>query len=138
MSANAGAGSDGAQCRENVAQDEWQANCIVCAGGDACAQCACSKCTDALRNCETTPGCGEIAACVRMNGCTGAACYCGTANLLDCANGTANGPCKEVILAAPGGKPPTVADPSAGPASDALVAVNNCMQDPNTCKPSCN
>lgn len=133
-----GGSADGSQCRADVPAADWDANCLACAGTDACAQCTCMKCADQLRKCDTTPGCPDIAACVRTSGCTGAQCYCGTSNLLACAGGTANGPCKDVMLAAPGGKAPTTADPSAGPASDALLAVNACMQDSNACGASCN
>lgn len=127
----------GPQCRDNVPAAEWQANCLTCAGADSCAQCTCTKCADTVQTCETTPGCKEIAVCVRANACTGAQCYCGTVDVLQCANGGGNGPCKDIILAAPGGKPPTVADPSAGPASDALIAVNTCRQNASTCGSVC-
>jgi hypothetical protein len=130
-------GAGGAQCQSDPPEAEWEGNCVACSGGGDCAQCACMKCAVVLRTCETTPGCSDIAACVRASACAGTACYCGTSSLLECANGGGNGPCKAAMLAAPGGKPPTAADPSAGPASDALVAVNQCMQDPNGCGSSC-
>jgi hypothetical protein len=133
-----GGSANESQCRTEVPAADWDANCLACAGSDPCAECACTKCAEQLRDCDATPGCPDIAACVRTSGCTGAQCYCGTMDFVTCASGTANGPCKDVMLAAPGGKAPTTADPSAGPASDALLAVNACMQDPNTCAPSCN
>ena len=134
----AGGTSGGAACREEVSDAEWAANCLACAGEDACATCLCTSCEQATRECDATEGCREIAACVQSAGCMGIDCYCGTDTPADCANGAGKGPCKDTILAAPGGKAPTLADPSGGPASDAVAQVALCMQNPDTCGSVCN
>lgn len=135
---SSGGGAGDMQCRDQAPDAEWDANCLACAGQDSCATCLCVNCTQALRDCDATEGCREIAACVKASACVGIDCYCGTAPLADCANGGGNGPCKEAILAAPGGKPPTLVDPSGGPASDAVAQVARCMQDASTCGSICN
>jgi hypothetical protein len=130
--------SGGGGCREGVAEAEWAANCLACAAGDACASCVCKSCAAEIRGCEDTPGCLEIAACVRLASCVGVECYCGTDTPGVCANGGGNGPCKEAILSAPGGKAPTLAQPSGGPASDAVAELATCMQGTSTCGSVCN
>jgi hypothetical protein len=35
--------------------------------------------------------------CAKANGCSGSACYCGSASTISCATGGANGPCKTQI-----------------------------------------
>lgn len=117
---------------------EWDANCLACAGDDACATCACASCAQALRDCEATAGCQEIALCAQAAACVGIECYCGTDTLDACAKGGGNGPCKEAFLSAPGGKAPTLAEPSAGPASDALGELAVCLQGSSTCGAVCN
>jgi hypothetical protein len=136
-SSAAGIGGGGS-CRESVPEAEWDANCLACAAGDACSSCACQSCAAEIHGCEDTPGCFEIAACVKLAGCVGVDCYCGTDTPAACANGGGNGPCKEAILSAPGGKAPTLAQPSGGPASDAVAALATCMQGPSTCGSVCN
>jgi hypothetical protein len=128
----------GASCRDDVSESEWAANCLSCAGDDACASCLCMNCAEEMRACDATDGCPEIAACVQSAGCTGIDCYCGTDAPGDCANGGGNGPCKDAILAAPGGRAPTPADLSGGPASDAVAQVALCMQNPDACGSNCN
>lgn len=127
-----------AQCRNDVSDAEWEANCVVCAAEDACGGCLCENCATELQACDRTPGCDEIAACVQAAGCQGIDCYCGTDNPALCAAGGGNGPCKDVILGAPGGKAPTLTQPSAGPASDAVTNVATCMQNQSTCGALCN
>jgi hypothetical protein len=138
---NAGAGSGGAAvggggstgtCDSN-AGGTFEERCLACAV-DACEQCLCTDCTEELETCNNTAGCPEIAACVKESGCTGLDCYCGTFDALSCAGGQADGPCKSVILAAPGGHMPT---PSAGPASDAAVAISACIQPQQPCEAAC-
>jgi hypothetical protein len=122
-----------------VSAEEWDANCLACAGDDACASCACQSCAEQLHDCEATPGCQAIAECVRASACVGIQCYCGSDTAAACAaEGGGNGPCKEVILSAPGGKPPNLAQPSAGPASDALAGLATCLQGQSTCGSVCN
>jgi hypothetical protein len=113
-------------------------NSSVCASGDSCNTCLCRQCPAQVQACETTSGCRAIAECVRTTRCQGAACYCGSADVLTCAAGTANGPCREVILAAPGSRKPTLNNQSAGPAADAATAVGNCGAKIDTgCAASC-
>lgn len=128
----------GGSCREDVPDAEWEANCLGCAAGDACASCACQSCAAEIHVCEDTPGCLEIAACVKLTSCVGVDCYCGTDTAATCANGGGNGPCKAAILNAPGGKAPTLLQPSGGPASDAVTALATCMQDMSKCGSLCN
>jgi len=86
--------------------------------------------------CASTEGCQEILACVRDKGCTGIDCYCGTFNALACSGGQSDGPCKSVFLAAPGAHEPSLMAPSAGPASDAALAVGTCAQG-QACNQTC-
>ena len=130
-------GGGATQCRDDPPAAEWDANCLACANGEACAVCLCTNCAQAIRDCEATEGCKEIAVCVQSSGCQGVDCYCGTDTLPMCTSGGGNGPCKDVILGAPGGKPPTLADLSGGPASDAVGQVALCMQDQSKCGATC-
>jgi hypothetical protein len=110
----------------------------VCSNSDACTACLCRQCPTQVKTCESTSGCQAIAECVATSKCTGLDCYCGTADTLSCAAGTANGPCRDVILSAPGGRKPTVTNQSAGPAADAATAVGNCGSKADTgCTASC-
>ena len=105
---------------------------------DECAHCVCRECAAEAEACELRDGCSAIAACVLETGCTGTACFCGTADTLRCLSGAANGPCKEVISSAPGGRSPTLDNPSAGPAADAAVALGACTEPPSgVCAPDC-
>jgi hypothetical protein len=130
-------GGGATQCRDDAPAAEWDANCLACASGEACAICLCTNCAQAIRDCEATEGCKQIAACVQSSGCQGVDCYCGTDTLPMCTSGGGNGPCKDIILGAPGGKAPTVADLSGGPASDAVAQVALCMQDQSKCGATC-
>lgn len=112
--------------------------CAALSGSDQCATCVCDECSSELDACAGTPGCAEILACVRENGCSGSDCYCGDSRLTDCFRGEGNGPCKDIVLAAPGGKEPTVANPSGGPASDAALQVADCAEGDNRCADVCN
>ena len=118
------------------ASSEFEQECLARAA-DACEQCLCSSCTDQLQACAATEGCPELVVCIRDNHCTGIACYCGTFDPIACANGEANGPCKAAILDAPGGRVPTLISPSAGPASDAAVAISLCEQSGQPCAQAC-
>lgn len=105
--------------------------------GDACAACLCERCRDELDSCAGTEGCLEILTCVRESACAGSACYCGDASLPACVGGQANGACKQAVLAAPGGREPTLTNPSGGPASDAALAVAQCAQADVRCREAC-
>jgi hypothetical protein len=115
---------------------EFESACLARAA-DSCEQCLCSSCTEPLQACAATEGCPELAVCIRDNHCRGIACYCGTFDAITCANGEANGPCKAAILDAPGGRMPTLISPSAGPASDAAVAISLCEQSGQPCAQAC-
>jgi hypothetical protein len=136
-------GSDGgfavspAQCDPNATGATFEASCVACAGDDLCAQCLCTDCTDMVEQCTHTTGCTEILACVRDTGCSGTECYCGDANITSCATGAANGVCKSVMLDAPGAHAPTLGEPSAGPATDAALAVARCSQRSDRCTAVC-
>lgn len=105
---------------------------------DVCAACVCSSCKAEVARCDETAGCADILKCVAESGCSGAACYCGTIDVLRCANGEANGACKGAMLSAPGSRTPTLADASAGPASDAALGIASCMQGPRgACAAAC-
>ena len=105
-------------------------------GADACGTCVCSECSAELDACLGVPGCAEILVCVRESGCSGRDCYCGGAGLTECIRGEADGPCKDVLLAAPGGRAPSLEDPSGGPASDAALEVADCAGD-GVCSDAC-
>jgi hypothetical protein len=111
--------------------------CAALGSGDACGTCVCSECRAELDACLGVPGCAEILACVRESGCSGRECYCGEASLTECVRGEANGPCRDVVLAAPGGKAPTIVDASGGPASDAALGVSDCADEDDTCQEVC-
>jgi hypothetical protein len=129
--ANAGDGGSAAG-----ASGEFEQECLARAA-DACEQCLCSSCTDQVQACAATQGCPELVVCIRANNCEGIACYCGTFDPIACANGEANGPCKAAILEAPGARVPTLISPSAGPASDAAVAISHCQQSGQPCASTC-
>jgi hypothetical protein len=114
-----------------------QACASAVAGDSECLSCVCVKCAAALDTCATTPGCREIMECVATSGCIGAECYCGDAGSATCLAGRGNGPCKDVVLAAPGGREPDTRNRSAGPASDAANAVGSCASDEDTCGSLC-
>lgn len=113
------------------------AACAELGTSDACGACVCSQCGSELDTCASTPGCAAILACVRENGCSGTDCYCGDASLARCFNGGGDGPCKDAVLAAPGGREPTLEDPSGGPASDAALDVGECADDDDSCADVC-
>jgi hypothetical protein len=104
---------------------------------DDCEVCLCTQCSAELQSCSETSGCLEIIACIRASGCTGVGCYCGTFDAAACASGQADGPCRSAMLNAPGGKVPTLLSPSAGPAADAAVAIDLCMQAAEPCAVAC-
>jgi hypothetical protein len=131
-----GAANTGGAGSAAGASGDFEQDCLAVAA-DSCEQCLCSSCTDQLRACADTEGCPELAVCIRDNHCKGIACYCGTFDPVACANGEANGPCKSAILDAPGGRVPTLLSPSAGPASDAAVAISHCQQSGQPCAQAC-
>jgi len=103
-----------------------------------CDDCLAGVCPAVLERCDDTPGCGAIVACARSNGCEQDECYCGTVNLLLCTTtGQANGPCRDVMLAAPGGHAPTFVDQNAGPASLAASGVGECRVTSDECRTVC-
>jgi hypothetical protein len=111
--------------------------CEALGSDDDCAACVCGACASELQDCAGTPGCAEILGCVRDNGCDGSDCYCGDVRLTECLRGEGNGPCKAAVLAAPGGKELTIADPSGGPASDAALSVGTCADRDVSCGDVC-
>jgi hypothetical protein len=105
---------------------------------DACDDCLADICPADVERCDGTDGCGAIVACARRTGCELDACYCGTFNELLCSTtGQANGPCRDVMLAAPGAHPPSFVDPNAGPASVAARAVGACRLASDECRAVC-
>lgn len=129
------AGGAGA-CKSEDPTLTFEENCLVCAATD-CERCLCTDCVEELQACAETSGCPEIAACIQASQCTGIDCYCGTFDALACAGGQSDGPCKSAILAAPGSREPSLLDPSAGPASDAAVAISTCTQPGASCAEAC-
>jgi hypothetical protein len=111
--------------------------CEALGAVDACGACVCSACASELEACLGVPGCAEILVCVRESGCAGRACYCGEASLAECLRGEADGPCKDTVLAAPGGKAPSLEDGSGGPASDAALGVSDCTEEQDVCGEAC-
>lgn len=105
---------------------------------DACDDCLAGVCPAVLARCDETSGCDEIVRCARSNGCEQTECYCGTINLILCsATGQANGPCRDVMLTAPGGHPPSLSDPSVGPAAAAASEVGTCRAGSDECRSVC-
>jgi hypothetical protein len=121
-----GAASSG-PAADSGAPAEPPAPALCSSGDDACGTCLCDTCESEVAVCTATPGCFEIVACARVSGCVGLACFCGTVDAFTCAAiGGANGPCVDATLAAPGSHLPTLASPSAGPASEAALALSTC------------
>jgi hypothetical protein len=110
--------------------------CLASALG-SCERCLCSSCTEQLQACANIPGCPEILDCTKQSRCQGIACYCGDFDAVSCLNGEANGPCKSAIVAAPGARVPTIISPSSGPASDAAVAISDCVEAGQPCAAPC-
>lgn len=88
------------QCKMRVAQKQ--------AGmSEACVQCVCGNCTTQANACYGATSarevdlCDGIVECVRENGCSGTACYCG-GDLLACSLGYPSGPCRQQIERAAG------------------------------------
>jgi hypothetical protein len=104
---------------------------------DECNDCLAYVCPADIERCDETYGCAAIVACARSSGCELDACYCGTFNQLLCSTGQANGPCRDVMLAAPGSHPPSIADPNAGPASVAARSVGACRLASEECREVC-
>jgi hypothetical protein len=137
-SAGGGAGRAGAAvaCESEDPALSFEENCLMCAEID-CERCLCTGCAEQLQACAQTSGCPEIGACIRTSQCAGVDCYCGTFDAIACASGQSDGPCKSVILAAPGSREPSLANPSAGPASDAAIAISACTEPGASCAESC-
>jgi hypothetical protein len=105
---------------------------------DACNDCLAGVCPADIERCGATSGCDAIVACARRSGCELDECYCGTFNQLLCTTtGQANGPCRDVMLAAPGAHPPNLVDPNAGPASVAARSVGACRLASEACREVC-
>jgi hypothetical protein len=64
-------------------------------------------------------------------------CYCGSADALSCLNGKGDGACRAAIETAPGGRAPSVREPSAGPAADGASALAQCLQREDACRSAC-
>ena len=130
------AGEGGAPaCNPDDLSVPFETRCLACAG-NTCGRCLCSGCQQELETCQSTPGCEDIAQCVIDSGCTDVDCYCGTHALVECLQGQSDGPCKAVILSAPGGREPSLQDASAGPAATAALAVGSCATG-SACAASC-
>jgi len=130
------AGEGGAPtCNPDDRSVPFETRCLACAD-NTCGRCLCSGCQQELETCQNTPGCQDIAQCVIDAGCTDIDCYCGTHALVECLQGQSDGPCKDVILSAPGGHEPSLADVSAGPAATAALAVGSCATG-TACGASC-
>jgi hypothetical protein len=130
--ANGGASA----CNPDDTSVPFKARCLACAT-DTCGTCLCNDCTQKLETCQDTPGCQDVADCVIASGCNSEACYCGGYALSDCLSGQADGPCKAVMLNAPGGHEPSIGDISAGPATDAALAVGLCAISGGPCADEC-
>lgn len=104
---------------------------------DGCAACVCRSCGAQLDTCAGIEGCSEILDCVLTSGCLGLDCYCGTESAAACLQGRSDGPCKEAVLAAPGGREPTLRNQSAGPATDAALTISECAEANDECKDLC-
>jgi hypothetical protein len=134
---SAGTGGEGGTpaCNPDDLSIPFEARCLACAT-NACGSCLCSGCQQELQTCQATAGCEDIAQCVLDSGCTSIDCYCGTHALAECLAGQSDGPCKDVILNAPGGHEPSLQDISAGPAADAALAVGSCATS-GSCAATC-
>lgn len=134
---NASAGAPSSGGSGSAGQSgSFEQSCVASAT-DACNRCLCSGCTQPLEQCANTQGCPEILACTRQSGCTGAACYCGDFDAVTCLGGQSNGPCKAVILEAPDSRVPSLVNRSAGPASDAALAIATCAEEGQPCAEAC-
>lgn len=129
-------GSCGTACGSAGQSTSFEQSCIASAT-DSCNRCLCSDCAQPLEQCANTPGCPEILGCTRQSGCIGAACYCGEFDVVTCLGGQSNGPCKAVILESPGSRVPSLANRSAGPASDAALAIATCAEEGQPCAEAC-
>jgi hypothetical protein len=135
MSAGASGEGGASACNPDDTSIPFQTRCLACATND-CGRCLCTGCEQDLKTCQGTPGCEEIAQCVIDQGCTGIDCYCGTFALVQCLGGQSDGPCKDVILNAPGGHEPSLSSISAGPAADAALQVGSCATT-GSCSATC-
>jgi hypothetical protein len=131
-----GAGANGTACGASGSSATFEESCLACAAND-CERCLCTDCTAPVERCAETSGCPAILACIREQQCTGLDCYCGSYDPITCVMGQSNGPCKSVILEAPDSREPTIASPSAGPASDAALAIADCAQPNKPCAGVC-
>ncbi len=82
------------------------AECIANAAADgrtgACPECSCMKCLPEIMNCQDE-ACRNVVSCGQDAGCSGSACYCGTAPTFECAVlGMAMGACITEIETAAG------------------------------------
>jgi len=133
-----GAGGEGGTpaCNPDDTSIPFKTRCLACAT-DMCGTCLCNDCTQKLETCQNTPGCQDVSDCVIASGCNSEACYCGSHTLTDCLSGQSDGPCKDVMLNAPGGHEPTLGNVSAGPATDAALAVGLCAISGGPCETEC-
>jgi hypothetical protein len=91
---------------------------------EACERCACFKCMQEVLDCRDDSDatrrmrCNVLVGCGLENDCTGLDCYCGTADILACGTGSANGPCIPEV------------EQAAGPSTNPLE-INERQRDPN-------
>ncbi|HTV24541.1 MAG TPA: hypothetical protein VMG12_37880 [Polyangiaceae bacterium] len=105
---------------------------------EACDDCLANVCPQIIERCDDTAGCDAIVACARASGCDQDACYCGEVNAFLCTTtGQANGPCRDIMLAAPGAHAPNLVEPNAGPASVAASDVGTCRVQSDECRAVC-
>jgi hypothetical protein len=132
----AGGESGTPACNPDDTSTPFKTRCLACAT-DTCGTCLCNDCTQKLETCQNTPGCQDVADCVVASGCNSEACYCGSYGLAECLAGQSDGPCKDVMLSAPGGHEPSATNVSAGPATDAALAVGLCAVSGGPCANEC-
>jgi hypothetical protein len=116
-----------AQCRLMLTAEQRDCLDRLASDGTAnaeCEQCACIQCTQQVLDCRDDADatrrmrCDALVTCAITNDCNGTACYCGTANTVNCALGGAMGPCKSEV------------EQAAGPSTDPLT-INNRQRDAN-------
>lgn len=127
---------------------------ICPAPADACEECTCDSCSDAMSACDNLEGtategpaagspkaelCQAVVACGRDAGCRGSDCFCGAGvDLVVCLTGGAEGPCKEPIFAAAETQDPAEVSgrqSTPGYAIAAANAVSTCAV--NSCTAAC-
>jgi hypothetical protein len=91
---------------------------------EACERCACFNCTQEVLDCRGDTDatrrmrCDVLVACGLEEDCNVLACYCGSADIIACGTGSANGPCIPEV------------EQAAGPSTNPLQ-INERQRDPN-------